>query len=149
MAVRATQTDLELALGGAAYLVQLQDKDGDGIADAASVTSILAWAAGEIDGRIRRQVPPESLTAPYPANLVMHEAAVGAYLAFRTGTGGLAMPDNIERGYRDALAWADAVGDKRITFSGTAEAPHQIRDTLVDINPSGTRINRRTMRGFC
>lgn len=146
---RATATDLAYALGGEDVVIQLLDKDGDGAADAAYVAWLLDNACAEIDGRIRRQVPPESLTAPYPVNLVMHETRVAVYLAWSHGTRGQAMPENVERGYRDAIQWADDVGDKRIALSGAIEAPHQISDDLVDIDPNSRRINRRTMRAFC
>lgn len=146
---RATPTDLTYALGDSETIIGLLDKDQDGEADSAYISWLLENACAEIDGRIRRQVPPESLTAPYPVNLVMHEAAIAAYLAYRFSTSGRAMPDGVDRGYKDAIAWADSVGDKRNTLSGPVEAPHQIRDDLVDIDPRSRRMNRRTMRGFC
>jgi len=146
---RATATDLAYALGDSETVNQLLDKDQDGVADTGYVSWLLGSACAEIDGRIRRQVPPESLTAPYPVNLVMHEAAIAAYLAYRFSTSGRAMPDGVDRGYKDAIAWADSVGDKRITLSGTVEAPHQISDDLVDLDPRSRRLNRRTMRAFC
>ncbi len=146
---RATPTDLTYALGDSETVIQLLDKDQDNVADAGYVSWLLENACAEIDGRIRRHVPPESLTTPYPVNLVMHEAAIAAYLAYRFSTSGRAMPDGVDRGYKDAIAWADSVGDGRNTLSGPVEAPHQISDALVDIDPCSRRINRRTMRGFC
>lgn len=49
----ATQTDLELACGGAARLVELADWDQDGAIDAAVVTAQLEAADGWIDGYLR------------------------------------------------------------------------------------------------
>lgn len=149
MAARATSVDLAIALGGDANVAMLLDKDGDGVADTVWITTLLGWASAEIDGRIRRQIPVEQLAAPYPLSLVRHEAMIAAYLAWLHAPGGLAMPDNIRRGYEDAIAWADQVGDKRITLDGATEAPHQAPDALVDINPTGRRITRRSMGGFC
>jgi len=82
-----TATDLEYAVGGAANLIRLLDKNRDHVADADYVTSCLVRATSEIDSalQIRHQLP---LTVPYPEILVTHTAALAAYYAHQYGTDG-------------------------------------------------------------
>jgi hypothetical protein len=53
----ATQSDLELAAGGAVRFVQLTDWDGDGTADAGVIAQAQAAADGLVDSHLRRFSP--------------------------------------------------------------------------------------------
>lgn len=54
-----TQTQLEIAAGGAERFAQLADFDGDGTADPAVVTSVLAEVGGWIDAHLRKFSPAD------------------------------------------------------------------------------------------
>lgn len=72
----ATQTDLEVAAGGAERFVQLADWDGDGVADEAVIAYAIAAADSFVDsfGAIAGQTPIDPVTSPILASVAADEA---------------------------------------------------------------------------
>ena len=157
-----TQAGLEVAVGGAAILRDLLDKNGDGLADADQVQAVLDEATDNILSALAVAIDVTTIQPPYPDVLVKHANRIGAYYAFLQSTSGMAMPENIREAYHDSIAWLDKVarGDRALGTTvppGTAHALGQ-----VDVNPTvtssppnntaqptdGGRITRNSMRGF-
>lgn len=142
-----SSTDLEFAVGGAANLVQLLDKDRDGVADTAYVTACIAKADSEIDSalQVRHELP---LAAPYPAILVTHGAALAAYYAHQNGTDGQGVPERIAAAAKDARDWLDmlAAGTRTVGTTTAPTANQQVDQ--IDTNPDGGWVTRESLRGF-
>lgn len=136
-----TQTDLETAVGGSATLVQLLDRDGDGTADSAVVTSVLDRATAEANSAIQVSVDLSTITSPYPDSLIFATANIGAYYSWLLGSSGQAVPDHIRALYDDALRWLDQVARRERTLG---VVPRETTDQLVtqiDRSPAGSTTN--------
>lgn len=105
-----TQSDLELAVGGASALVQLLDKTGDGVADPAMVAAVLSRAQSEVDSAI--QVAVQLPLVSVPDSLRYVTADIAAYYSYLSGTTGQAVPDPIKARYDNALRWLDQVATR-------------------------------------
>jgi len=119
---RLAKADLDRALGGADALVQLLDFDNDGVADAASVSEILAEVDAEANSYIGMAIDisdPSVDTAPL---LLMREKDCAVYLCWRRGTRWQACPDEVKQAYQDALLWYEKVG-RREAGLGNATRP--------------------------
>jgi hypothetical protein len=143
------QLDLELMLGGAANLIQLTDKDGDGVADAPLVAALLARGNAEASSAVQVQSDLSSFTAPYPTIVINAAAAITAYYTWLQSTSGVAIPDGAKELYQDALRVLDQIAKRERTLAtttqpaGTNQAVKQI-----DPDPLGNRITRDSMKGF-
>jgi hypothetical protein len=124
-----SQTDLEYAVGGAATLVQLLDKDGDGVADAQFVARVQARATAEARSAIQVSTDLTVLEGgTLPDSLVYTSANIGAFYAYLEGTQGQGVPDHIRQAYDDAL-------------------PRPVQDQPeVSIEPGG--VSRRSLKSF-
>jgi phage gp36-like protein len=145
---RITQAQLEAALGGAPVLVQLLDKDGDGIADAASVTEVLDYSEGEVNSAIQVAVSLDDAVVATSKVLQQRQLAIAVYWAWQRGTQALAMPDEVRAAYQDALRWLDDVAGGRRTL-GISTAPAGTPNIKkVNIDPDSTRTTRANLKGF-
>src|SRR5262245_31988129 len=116
MSQYCTQADLERALGGAAVLVQLLDKDQDGQADPDAVSDVLDAGSNEVASYIQVMVELSSLRPPYPRALVLKTADCCAFHAWSRGSERQAAPQNIQSVYDAAIRWAIDVGQRRATL---------------------------------
>ncbi len=135
------QADLERALGGAAQLVQLLDKDGDNVADADMVAQVIDAAMSEISSYIQVVVDLTTLVAPYPFALVSKTADVAAFYAWRYGAYGQAIPENVVQGYDKAVSWSQDVAAKKATLGAVRK---QVLDQPVgvrDFDPLGSKVS--------
>lgn len=144
-----TQTDLEYAVGGAPTLVQLLDKDGDGISDAAFVARILNRATAEARSAIEVTTDLTALDlGTIPDSLVFVVANIAAYYAYLEGTQGQGVPDSIRANYDDALRWLDQVARKERSL-GAAPRPQTSQVVgVVDIDPLNIGVTRKSLKGF-
>ncbi len=127
----ASATDLEDAYGES-ELLQLADRDGDGLVDDPVLIAVLARADSLIDGYLatRYALP---LTAPYPVALVAVECELARYWLFDD-----AAPDRVKDGYDQAIAWLKdvaagrallalpAAGEDSVSGSPSWEAPDRL-----------------------
>ena len=143
----SSQSLLEYAVGGAAVLKELLDKDGDGTADSALVTDVLARADAEVNSAIQVAVQLPLVTTP---DAVKYAATdVAAFVAFQYGTAAQGVPDQIRSRYEAALRWLDDVATRKRTV-GTASRPttdQQVEQVKVEPYTAGTSI-RDSLRGF-
>lgn len=119
MANYCVQADLEVAVGGAAVLVQLLDKDGDGVADATQVAACLARATAEVNSAISIAVDISALDSPYDDTLIYQTASIAAYHAWMQGGEGQVMPDSVRERHANAQDWLSLVATRRRTLGGT------------------------------
>lgn len=141
----AQQADLEIALGGAAVLVQLADFNKDGVADANVVADYLEGGAAEVRSAAEVKHDPETLAnldTPSLKRLIDANAGLSARIAYEKGGRGMAMPDWVrDRAERqDRFVERLARGEARLgRVAGSAGAvTTQASDTgVVDQDPNG------------
>jgi phage gp36-like protein len=144
-----TQTDLEYAVGGAAILVQLLDKDGDGISDEGYVVRILNRATAEVASAVRISTSLESLElSSYPDALVYTTANIAAYYAFLEGTSGQGLPQHIRDNYQDSLRWLDQVARRERTLGESPKVTTDLQVRQVDPDPYSRGVSRAGLKGF-
>jgi phage gp36-like protein len=144
-----SKTDLEYAVGGAATLVQLLDKDGDGFADEAFVNRILDRATGEAKSALQVSTDLAALeNGPIPDSLQYATANVAAYYAYLEGTQGQGVPDSIRSNYEDALRWLDQIARKERALGTVPRAKTDQQVTQVDPDPCLRSVSRRSLRGL-
>jgi phage gp36-like protein len=145
-----TQTDLELAIGGAQQLAQLLDKDGDGIADASLVASIIGRSSAEVMAAVGNVLNIATMTPPYPDALVFHAAQIGAYYAWGQGSSEIVVPDAAMKMHEDSLRFLDQLA-RRERSVGVANPPASVLEVKqIDVDNGGTlgRTTRDSLRGF-
>lgn len=162
MATYCTQADLELAVGGAAVLRDLLDKNNTGSADPNQVTAVLTEATAEVNSAINVAFDITTLVAPYPDALVQWTKRIAAYYAYLQSTSGMAMPENIKESYQAAQQWLDKVAHGDRSLGSTVPPGAEKSMGQVDPNPNvgstpsnnttlaqdGGRVTRQTMSGF-
>jgi hypothetical protein len=104
-----TRSDLEIAVGGAKYLLQLADRNKTGNPNDANVVSTINGWLDEGASRILQKASikhePEVLANLDAASLVQcrrWNKALAGRLAYRDGAAGLAMPEQLADGAREA-----------------------------------------------
>ena len=143
-----TQADLASAVGGTAALVELLDRDGDGIVDAALVSSVLLRARSEVDSALGTVIDLAALVAPYPDVLVYRTADIAAYYAWVEGAKGQAVPAGVRQTYQDALDWLGEVVTGRRTLGIQSPDPEGRIVELVDTENAIIPMSRRRLRGL-
>jgi len=146
MSAYCSKSDLELAVGGAAVLVRLLDKDRNGVADANLIDACLTKATSEADCalQIRHQLPLQEL----PAILTTHVAALAAYYAHQMGTDGQGVPDRHVQAAADARTFFDQLAEGHRTI-GIPHKPATDQDVRqINTDPYGDRVTRRSLKGF-
>ena len=150
-----TQGDLEIAVGGAARLLQLADFNRTGnISDAAVQAVIQGWldeGASRILQTASVKHDPETLAnldAPSLVQCRRWNKVFSGRLAYRDGAGGLAMPEQLADGAREAdedlVKLAD--GRQRLArVAGGIAAGINQPVGLVDHDPHGRHVS---VRGF-
>lgn len=144
------QANMERAVGGAAVLVELLDKDGDGIADALLVTELLSRADGEIDAAIQQAgIEPSTLTSPYPNQIVFCAADLCAYLAFTYGTSGQGVPPEITARHQNALRLLDDFAlRKRSVNAPSSQTTNMLLQQVERSTDAAPAYTFETSRGF-
>jgi hypothetical protein len=135
------QVDLENAVGGARTLVQLLDKDEDGIADANLVEDVLEAGNSDMASRIERAVVLASLARPYPSQLIKQSARACAFYAWGQGSENQAMPPMAQKLYDNAIAWANEVGDRKQSLGSVPRAALDPPAQMIDPDPNGEGIS--------
>ena len=139
------QSDLERAVGGAAQLVQLLDKDKDDVADLDMVRQVQDAASNEIASYIQPIIDLDALEAPYPLALVFKAADAGAFYAWRYGSYGQGIPDHVIQAYDAAIRWAQDVGQRKATLGFSPKPTLDPPAKLIDHDPLGVGV---TVAGF-
>ena len=144
-----SKADLELAVGGAAALVQLLDHDRDQVADQDLVDAAITAAMAEVTSTAQIVVLLRTLAPPYPVVLVRITARIAAYYAWLLGSKGQAMPDDVRQDYQEALRWLDRLAEGKRTLGVDPHPASALGVGLVEVNREGDRITRKSMEGFC
>ena len=134
-------SDLERALGGAAILVQLLDKDRDNIADTTLVQQVIDAGSNEIASYIQPTVAIDSLSAPYPLVLVIKAADASAFYAWRYGGYGQGIPEAVIQAHEAAIRWAQDVGQRRATLGVQPKPNLDPPAEMVDPDPNAIGLS--------
>lgn len=143
-----TKANVEVAVGGAHILVELLDKDRDGVADPDQVDAVIVQASADVLSAVQVAVALSSLREPYPDVVVFHTARIAAYYAWLNSSSGQAVPPNIRESYEAALRWLDRLTESK---RGLGVEPAHVASHglgLVEVNPRGDRVTRESMEGF-
>jgi phage gp36-like protein len=144
-----SQADSERALGGANVLVEILDKNEDGVADADHVIDVLDEGSNELASYLQVNIDLSTLIPPYPRVLVLKAADVCAFRAWSRGSEHQAAPQNIQALYDAAIRWAGDVGRRRATLGVVPKPGLDPPAKLVDPDPDGMGISRAGFaRGF-
>lgn len=119
---RITQAMLERAIGGASVLVQLLDKDGDGVADSTLVSEVLDDAEGEVNSAIRLAVDLSDATLETDSFLLRIQRSVAVFLAYQRGAGTHAMPRQAQADYDWAGQQLDRIARRERGLGATTQA---------------------------
>lgn len=146
MANYAATADLAVAVGGSAVLVQLLDKNGDGVADTDQVAACLARATAEVNSAIQVVIDLSSLSAPYPGALIYTTADIAAYYAWLQGAEQQTMPDATRQRYENAVRWLDQVAKRERTLGATPKPATGQQVEQIDRNPTDAEYRSPTWR---
>lgn len=141
MANYCTSADLSVSLGGSAVMVQLLDKNGDGVADADQIAACLARATAEMKGAIQIAIDLDSLDAmaSYPDELVYRTTDVAVYRAWLQGGEGQTMPESVRVNYENAARWMDQVAKRERTLGVIPKPATSQQAEQVNQNPAGVQ----------
>ena len=139
--------DLEIALGGPSVLVQLADRDGDGVADPDVVKDYLESGAATVRAAIEVKHAPEAI-ALLDSDSLRHLRDLNkwwsASVAWLEGSRGAAIPDNI----KDQRDWVNQeldrirTGERRLgRVAGGKQAGISALVGVVDHDPGGHRVS--------
>jgi phage gp36-like protein len=146
---RLTQEKLEAAIGGADVLRKLLDKDFDGIADAALVEKAIRDAESEAASAV--EVVYDLGDPRLDDSLVLedYKLKLAVYHAYKIGTAGQAIPQDVRDDYDKAIVWFDKLANRE-RGAGVRNPPAtSFPVEVVDIDPQRMRTSRRNMKGFC
>lgn len=123
----ATQADLA-ARFGTQQLLQIADRDGDDVLDAAVVDAALADADAEIDSYIglRYELPLAS-TPPRLRDIAID---VAMYKLHPAGT-----PEDVLQRYRDAVKWLNELSKGNVLIDVGGEEPAAAPDQAEFVGP--------------
>lgn len=140
-----SKEDLEDAVGGAAVLVQLLDKDNDTVADASLVQKVIDTACADIDSAVavRNQLP---LVAPYPPSVVANALRNGVYYAHVFGTGGQGVPPEAKTQRDEAELWCERISLGTRSLGGTP--PTTSGRQAIQVEPCADGVTRTKLRGL-
>ena len=154
MAAFATQSDLEIALGGADQLRQLSDFDRDGTADPAVVTDYLDSQAGEIRSVIEVKYEPETIASLDAASYRLLRDInkwKSARQAWLEGGRGQAVPDRVqqEADRSDQMLMEIRTGERRLGRVSGGNAPALTQPIgVVDHDKDGSRVSVKAFRSY-
>ncbi len=134
------------AVGGDDILVQLLDRDGDGVADSPIVDEILDEIDGEANSYIFLAIDSSDRSVDSAPALLRKELDCGVYLCWLRGTQAQAMPEAVRVAREDAIRWYGDVRDRRAglgmaTRPTTSQQVQQVTKTADEdwFNSAGPR----------
>ena len=130
----ATPLDLENAFG-TAEILQLADRDGDGLADTAVLNAILTRADALIDGYLAGRYA-------VPVALMATAGDLARYWLYDD-----AAPERVREAYEDALAWLREVAAGRIGLNLPATGANPLPGSPLG-SAESRQFTRDTTRGF-
>lgn len=136
-------SDVQIAAGGAAKLIELADHDADGNVDDDVVEAAIESAQADMDGYLEKQVAVP-MTDPVP-NDVKWRCAKLAVLFLREGRGSLSPEHEKERDGH--IKWLEGVRDGKIAL---AVDPQPAKSTMrLDAakKPTLRAVNREKLKG--
>lgn len=146
---RLTKDKLEAAVGGAAVLRDLLDRDGDGMADDALVDKAIRDAESEAASAVEVVYDLNDPRLDHSLVLEDYKLKLAVYHAYKIGTAGQAIPQDVRDDYDKTIAWLDKLANRQ-RGAGVPNPPAtSFPVELVDIDPQRNRTSRRNMKGFC
>ena len=144
------ESDVQIAVGGAAKLAQLSDLDNSlgGAVNHAAVTAAITEASNEIASYVGHRISINATLASVPPLLVQKAAAWAARVLRRNGYNGQPLQDDLDREEIDRK-WLDGVATGRYSLGVEPELPAapEITDNAAPRDSSFT-VSRERMKGF-
>lgn len=144
----STSSDVETAVGGAARLLQLTDRDGDGVygaEDAAVVAAAIAEADALIDSYASKRFATPFATPP--TTIVKLSARLARY-ALRSQQNCLSQADVTS--YESDVKWLEALAKGEVLPGGsTVPEKAPIVNDRVSTPRSTKEVARLKLKGYC
>ncbi len=143
----ATQSDLELALGGADVLRQLADRDQDGVADPEVVEDFLESGAALVRRKLELKHEPETIANLDAGSLRLLRDCnkwLSARVAYLEGVRGQAMPPHVEAQAErmDQVVTEIGTGEARLgRVAGAPAAAMSQPVGMLDYDPLGIKVS--------
>ena len=147
MAAFCSQSDLEIAVGGADVLRQLADPSGTGTADSATVTDYLEGPAGKIRSAIEIKHDPETIATLDAGTLrTLRDCNkwLSAEVAWLEGARGQGMPQHIAARAAQEREWLSLVADGHRRLGRVAGKPGPALNQpagVIDFDSLGTGVS--------
>ena len=141
----STQTDVQIAAGGADRLTQLADPNSIGAVDSATVDAAIARADGWIDMHINERYAVPLVTVPEAIRRISSEEAVFRLQQDRQMVDEVAMRLHDER---QALLEAIADGRKKLGIEPPPPKSSAVAATVLDPDDLGDGRSRNDWKGF-
>ncbi len=146
---RITKPQLEAAIGGAAVLVQLLDKNFDGVADDELVEQAIEKAEIECASAVQVAFDLDDPNIETSRALEQQKLVIAVYWAYQKGTSGQAVPQDVRDAYEDAILWLDKVAAGKRALGQSRNPRSSLPVEQVPIDPTSKRTTRANMKGFC
>lgn len=140
-----TQTQLEIALGGADRLRQLAKASGptDPVL-VAFVAEVQSAASGKIYSvaQIAANVNDPNILTPF---VIQCGVTAGVYWAWHKSTSGIGIPEEVKAAYRDAIAEVKEYAEGLRAVGGTPTPSTSAGLENIDPDPNDQTITRRSL----
>jgi len=146
---RISKAQLEAALGGAQVLVQLLDKDFDGIADEVLVEQVIEKAELESASAVQVAFDLDDPVVKESRAIAQQTLVLAVFWAYQKGTAGQGVPADVREDYQEALRWFDRLAQGTRALGEAKQARTSFPVEQVPIDPDSKRTTRRNMKGFC
>ena len=131
---------------GADRIVELADKDGDGVADAALVADAIERAESTVESYVARRYDLTAVRAATPAVVVELATDLGLYELAKGRDAGLVGPGTeYEAIYNRAIARLKEIASGTTVLDVTTAIAEP---TVVEIDANDRLFTRSTMKGF-
>lgn len=143
-----TQSQLEMAVGGADKLLQLVDKTKTNDLASADcqtfIAEIITTACSKIYSvaQVAADVTDPNIATPFLAQCAV---SAGVYWAWHKSTGGIAVPDEIKAAYREAIEEVKQYAEGLRAIGATPTPSTSAGLENIDPDPDGVRLTRTTL----
>lgn len=148
-----TQSQLQIALGGAAAYMQLFDKELTGNPNDVNVVAMLVEvqnaAAADLYSVLQVVFDPHDTTFQNAVFTQQKAVTIGVYWSWHKSTGGQAVPPANVQAYADAMAALKEARSGLRSLGTDVDPASNSAVQTVTVDSTGQRILRGNMNGFC
>ena len=145
-----TQSQLEIAVGGAPNLVRLAKASNTADPQyAAFVVEVQSAALMELYSILQVAFDPNDPTVAGSIYAQQYGVTLGVYWAHHKGTGGIEIPEKVDAAHDKTLTAIKEARSGSTALGTTTDPTSNAGAKTVTVDATGSRIVRRNMGGFC